>query len=58
MVEATRVWTIDPLSGTEETVARESFVAEWDPTIIWVATDPGSAGVPPAEPKPAGRSHE
>jgi hypothetical protein len=28
--------TIDPLSGSQETIPREEFVAEWDPVIIWV----------------------
>jgi hypothetical protein len=31
-----RVATIDPLSGTQETISREQFAAEWDPVIVWV----------------------
>ncbi len=37
--ESAKVWVIDPLSGTEETIAREVFAAEWDPTVIWVGME-------------------
>ena len=31
-----RLLTLDPLSGTKETLTRVEFTAEWDPTILWV----------------------
>jgi hypothetical protein len=34
--DSIRVWTIDPLSGTPETVPRAQFIAAWDPIIVWV----------------------
>jgi ABC-type bacteriocin/lantibiotic exporter with double-glycine peptidase domain len=34
--EPARLWVIDPLSGAPDTIEREEFVAEWDPTIIWI----------------------
>jgi hypothetical protein len=31
-----QVQTIDPLSGSPETISREEFVTEWDPVIVWI----------------------
>jgi hypothetical protein len=41
-VEPARLWVIDPLSGTRDTIERDEFVAEWDPTILWI--EPPSRG--------------
>lgn len=45
------VVSLDPLSGTRETLSREAFVAEWDPTVIWIEVHaPTSPLTPPAAP--------
>jgi hypothetical protein len=37
-----QVRTIDPLSGSPETIPRKEFVAEWDPVIIWIGPQRGA----------------
>jgi hypothetical protein len=42
MVEPARLRVIVPLSGTRDTIDRDEFLAEWDPTIFWI--EPPSRG--------------
>jgi hypothetical protein len=53
------VLTLDPLSGTGETLPREEFTGEWDPVVVWVegrrpSSPPVTLPAAPAAGTPAG----